>query len=57
LWLKAYEIPATERYSKGKAMVNLLGLKDETVTNVISVKSFEDFYLWQQRKELLKEFH
>jgi len=54
LWLKAYEIPATERYSKGKAMVNLLGLKDETVTNVISVKSFEDFLFMATKKGVVK---
>jgi len=42
LWLKAYEIPVAERYSKGKALINMLGLKDEKVTNVISVKNFED---------------
>lgn len=42
LWLKAYDIPVAERYSKGKALINLLGLKDEKVTNVISVKNFED---------------
>jgi len=43
LWLKAYDIPAAERYSKGKAIINLLGLKDERVTSVISVKNFEDY--------------
>lgn len=42
LWLKAYDIPEAERYSKGKALINLLGLKDERVTNVISVKDFDD---------------
>lgn len=42
LWMKAYDIPAAERYGKGKAIVNMLNLKDERVTNVISVKNFED---------------
>lgn len=42
LWLKTYDIPAAERYSKGRAIVNMLGLKDEGVTNVISVKNFDD---------------
>src|SRR4030043_217274 len=40
LWMKAYDIPEAERYSKGKALINLLGIKDETIANVISVKSF-----------------
>ncbi len=38
LWLKAYDIPSVERYSKGKALINLLNLKDERITNVISVR-------------------
>lgn len=42
LWLKAYDIPSAERYSKGRAITNLLGLKNESVTNVLSVKNFED---------------
>ncbi|MGA2130007.1 MAG: DNA gyrase subunit A [Candidatus Pacearchaeota archaeon] len=42
LWLKAYDIPETEKYSKGKALANLLSLKDESVANVISVNKFED---------------
>ncbi len=42
LWLKTYDIPVAERYGKGRAITNLLGLKDERVTNVISVKNFED---------------
>ena len=29
LWMKAYDIPAAERYSKGKALINLLNLKIE----------------------------
>ncbi len=42
LWLKTYDIPAAERYSKGRAIANMLNLKDEAITNVISVKDFED---------------
>jgi DNA gyrase subunit A len=42
LWLKAYDIPAAEKYGKGKAIVNLLSLKNEKITNVISVKEFVD---------------
>lgn len=43
LWLKTYDVPAAERYSKGKAIVNLLNLKDERITNVISVKDFNNY--------------
>ncbi|OGJ20178.1 DNA gyrase subunit A, partial [Candidatus Pacearchaeota archaeon RBG_13_36_9] len=41
-WLKAYEVPETNRYGKGQAIVNLLKLKDDYVTSVIAVKKFEN---------------
>jgi len=55
LWLKAYDLPAAERYSKGKALVNLLSLKDERVANVISVKSFDDFLFMATKKGIVKK--
>lgn len=55
LWLKAYNIPEAERYSKGKALVNLLSLKDERVTSVISVTSFDDFLFMATRKGQVKK--
>lgn len=55
LWLKAYDIPSAERYSKGKALVNLLRLKNEHVTNVISVKSFEDYLFMATKKGIVKK--
>ena len=55
LWLKAYDIPESEKYSKGKAIVNLLGLKDENVTNVISVKTFEDDLFMATKKGIVKK--
>ena len=39
-WLKAYKVPVGTRYSKGKAIVNLLNLKDEKVNAVLPVKNF-----------------
>ncbi|MAG78348.1 hypothetical protein CL616_03215 [archaeon] len=42
-WLKAYQIPESGRYSKGKNIVNLLPVdKDERITGVVSVKEFDD---------------
>jgi DNA gyrase subunit A len=42
-WLKAYQIPESGRYSKGKNIVNLLPVdKDEKITGVVSVKEFDD---------------
>ncbi len=55
LWLKAHEIPAAERYSKGKALVNLLGLKEENITSVLSVKNFDDFLFMSTRAGMVKK--
>jgi DNA gyrase subunit A len=54
LWLKAYDIPEAEKYSKGKALINLLGLKDENIANVISVKSFDDDLFMATRRGVVK---
>ncbi|MCX5785950.1 MAG: DNA gyrase subunit A [Elusimicrobia bacterium] len=40
--LKGYEIPEGNRTSRGKAIVNLLEVKDEKVTSVLAVESFEE---------------
>jgi len=53
-WLKAYEVPASAKSSKGKAIVNLLELKDEIVTNVISVKEFKDYLMMATKKGVVK---
>jgi len=55
LWLKTYDIPEAERYSKGKALVNLLSLKDESITNVISVKQFDDCLFMATKKGQVKK--
>ncbi|MBU2612225.1 MAG: DNA gyrase subunit A [Nanoarchaeota archaeon] len=55
LWLKAYDVPEAERYGKGKAIINLLGLKEENVTKVISVKKFEDSLIMATRKGVVKK--
>jgi DNA gyrase subunit A len=55
LWLKAYDIPVAEKYSKGKALINLLGLKEEKVTNVISVKNFEDSLFMATKNGIVKK--
>ncbi|MFH1585785.1 MAG: DNA gyrase subunit A [archaeon] len=55
LWLKAYDIPSAERYSKGKAIINLLSLKNESVTNVISVKDFDDDLFMATKKGVVKK--
>jgi len=41
-WLKAYKVPETQRYGKGQAIINLLNIKDDVITNVIPVKDLEN---------------
>jgi DNA gyrase subunit A len=41
-WLKVHEIPEAGRAAKGKALVNLLALKDEKVTATLPVKEFRE---------------
>jgi DNA gyrase subunit A len=55
LWMKAYDIPGAERYSKGKALINMLGLKEEKITNVISVKNFEDNLFMATKQGVVKK--
>ncbi len=55
LWLKAYDIPEKERYSKGKSLANLLKLKGENITSVISVNKFEDFLFMATKKGIVKK--
>ncbi len=44
-WLKANDVPATERAGKGKAIVNVLNLRDEKIANVLAIKDFDKDYL------------
>ncbi len=44
-WLKANDVPASERQSKGKALVNVLDLRDEAVASVMSLSDFDKGYL------------
>ena len=54
-WLKAHEIPSSAKSSKGKAIINLLSLKDEKVTSVISVKEFKDYLVMATRNGVIKK--
>ncbi|MCF7910190.1 DNA gyrase subunit A [Candidatus Pacearchaeota archaeon] len=54
LWLKAYDLPAAERYSKGKSLANLLSLKNENITSVLSVKNFEEHLFMATKKGVVK---
>jgi DNA gyrase subunit A len=41
-WLKVYDIPSMSRQSKGRNMVNLLNLGNQTVASIINVSSFDE---------------
>ncbi len=57
-WLKAYQVPEGSRYSKGKALVNLLSMdKEEKVTAVLPVKKFnaDHFIFLITKKGVIKK--
>ncbi len=54
-WLKAHEIPEAERYSKGKSLANFIKLNDERITNVISVKKFDNFLFMATKNGVVKK--
>jgi len=54
-WLKAYEVPASAKSTKGKAIVNLLDLKNENITSVLSVKKFDDYLMMATQKGVVKK--
>jgi len=55
LWLKAFEIPEIAKYGKGKALINLLELKDEDVSSVISVKEFKNYLMMATKNGIVKK--
>jgi DNA gyrase subunit A len=54
-WLKAYEVTSSAKSTKGQAIVNLLEIKDEKVTNVLAVKKFEDLLMMATGKGIVKK--
>jgi len=57
-WLKAYNIPTASRYSKGKAIINLISIeKDERITAMIPISEFDEkhFLLMATKKGLVKK--
>ena len=41
-WLKVYDIPSLSRQSRGRNIVNLLKLGNQTIASIINVSCFED---------------
>ena len=57
-WLKVYEIPESGRQSKGKAIVNLLGISpDSGIAAMLRVKEFDDshYLVIVTRKGIIKK--
>jgi DNA gyrase subunit A len=44
-WLKANDVPSSERQGKGRSAANLLQMRDEKIANVLSLTDFESGYL------------
>jgi len=44
-WLKVYNIPKGERYSKGRHIANLLQIGDEKIVNWLPVDKFDDRFV------------
>jgi len=41
-WLKVYDVPSMSRQSKGRNIVNLLKLGNQTIASIINVRKFDD---------------
>jgi DNA gyrase subunit A len=57
-WLKVYQIPEFGKYSKGKAIINLLNLKpNDRISTIIPIKEFTEnhFLLMCTKEGLLKK--
>ncbi len=55
-WLKVYEVPEASRYASGKAVINLLHLRDnETITAFIPVRVFEGNLVMITRNGTIKK--
>jgi len=56
-WLKAYKVPETQRYGKGQAIINLLNIKDDTISSVMAVKDFSDYLFMTTKKGMVKKIN
>jgi len=54
-WMKAYEVPEIAKYGKGRPLVNMLELKEEEITSVLSVKEFKDYLIMATKLGMVKK--
>jgi DNA gyrase subunit A len=52
-WLKVYDIPSMSRQSKGRNIVNLLKLGDQSIASIINVRKFDDEAVPEDRRRQL----
>lgn len=50
---KAYEIPPGDRYSKGRAIVNIL--QSNEIREILPVKSFDDYLIFATKRGIVKK--
>ena len=54
-WLKTYQVPETQRYGKGQAIINLLNLKEDNITSIMAIKEFNDYLFMVTKKGMVKK--
>ncbi|MEM4330638.1 MAG: DNA gyrase subunit A [Candidatus Pacearchaeota archaeon] len=54
-WLKAYEVPESAKYGKGKPIINLLELKNEKIASAIAVKEFKEYLIFVTKRGFVKK--
>ena len=55
-WMKAHQIPSSERQNKGRSIANLLNLRDEDIANIMKIKDDkeEGYVFFATRKGIVK---
>ena len=53
--MQAYQVPEATRYAKGKAIINLLGIKGESIATTLPIKEFEGNLILITKKGMLKK--
>jgi len=56
-WLKAYEIPESQRYGKGKPIINLLNLATDRITEVLATSDFKGNIIFSTEKGIVKKMN
>jgi DNA gyrase subunit A len=52
-WLRVYDVPSMSRQSKGRNIVNLLKLSNQTITSIINVRKFDENDEGKEQRQLV----